>query len=321
MIELQTLFILGAGASNCYGYPTGNKLNEDLIKRLPNELNGLASRTGRHFYDEKELVRFSEVYSESHPTLVDYFLAKTPIQKWKEIGKYGITLSLIEAEMKYASSSKFSYYDKDWFSILFDRMTSDILKQSDLVRFKENQVSFITFNYDRSLEMLFFETLKSNYDLDESKIYEMVSGINIFHAFGRMPLLQYEDKTKQFFHPFGSDITETLITNTLKNILTIHERKSELDWINDEISKAKRIFFLGFGFADENINLLNMFNNILHNKTQIIATSIGLSRQQTDRITKNMFPSVSKMVNDEKIRFPLPEFHSISCKELLSFYL
>ncbi|MDP2035911.1 MAG: hypothetical protein Q8L04_00895 [Ignavibacteria bacterium] len=321
MIEQQTLFILGAGASNCYVYPTGNKLNEDLIKRLPNELDRLASRTERYFYEEKELVRFSEVYSESHPTLVDYFLAKTPIQKWKEIGKYGITLSLIEAEMKYANSSKFSYYDKDWFSILFDRMTSSILDYNEVARFKENQVSFITFNYDRSLEILFYETLKSNYNLEDSKIHDLVANISIFHTFGKMPLLRYEDPSKHISHNYGDDITEQLITQTMKSILTIHERQGELEIITREISKAKRIFFLGFGFADENIKLLNLFNNIHSNRIQILATSIGLKQQQTDRITKNMFPSVSKMVNNEKIRFPLPEFHQISCKELLSFYL
>lgn len=321
MIELQTLFILGAGASNCYGYPTGNKLNEDLIKRLPFELTTLATNAGRIFFDLKDVEMFSKVYSESHPTLVDYFLAKSPIQKWKEIGKYGITLSLIEAEMKYTNSSKFSYYDKDWFSILFDRMTSDILEQDNIDLFQKNQVSFITFNYDRSLEILFYEALKSNYNLDDSKIYELVSSINIFHTFGRMPLLRYEDHTKRSFHDLGTGITRQFIINTMKNILTIHEREGEVERINSEISKAKRIFFLGFGFADENIKLLNMYNNINYDGIEIIATSIGLGKQQTDKITGSMFPSRSKIVNGDRIQIQRPEFHSISCKELLSFYL
>jgi hypothetical protein len=46
MIDRSTVFILGAGASVPYGYPTGFQLRNDIIGSFPRELEGLLTKSG-----------------------------------------------------------------------------------------------------------------------------------------------------------------------------------------------------------------------------------------------------------------------------------
>ena len=45
MIEEFTVFILGAGDSQPYGYPTGSGLRVDIITNLNNDLNNLLKKS------------------------------------------------------------------------------------------------------------------------------------------------------------------------------------------------------------------------------------------------------------------------------------
>ena len=47
MIDTETLFILGAGASVPYGYPTGNQLRIEIYKKFSSDFNSLLQDTTR----------------------------------------------------------------------------------------------------------------------------------------------------------------------------------------------------------------------------------------------------------------------------------
>lgn len=326
MIEEQTLFILGAGASNCFGYPTGYKLNDNLINELSSfdevffsNKNGFYY-DGEHFYDNSNLLRFSKIYNDSHPTLVDYFLAKNPDPLIKKIGIYGIALSLINAEIIHSNKTSYSFNGDDWFSVLFNRMTSDILDVNAIERFKLNKCSFITFNYDRLLEQLFYEALTSNYGIIYTDVKNLMSEIKIIHTFGRLPLLLYEksDSDQDSFQ-YGKEPTNLFIEKTLKNIITIHERKNNIEEIDNLIMNAQRIFILGFGFAEENMGLLNFKKNFTSPK-DVNVTTIGISQKKRDHIKGKYFPEF-KTIEGHSRFMGIINMQETSCKRLLEDYL
>ena len=325
MIEEQTLFILGAGASDCFGYPTGSKLNDDLITELIRFDHTYISKgkgffhDGEHIYDQSNLLRFSKIYKNSHPTLVDYFLAKNPEVIIKKIGIYGIALSLINAEVNHSSKTSYSFNKDNWFSILFNKMTSDILDVGSIDRFKLNKCSFLTFNYDRLLEQLFYEALTNNYGITYTDVKNLMSGIKIIHTFGRLPLLPYEGaNSEEDSFQYGKEPSNLFIEKAIKSIITIHERKNNLEEIDNAIMDAHRIFILGFGFAEENMELLNFKKNFTSHK-DVNATTLGVSQKKREYIKGKYFPQFKTIEGDSRF-MGIPNMPEISCKRLLEDY-
>ena len=64
------------------------------------------------------------------------------------------------------------------------------------------------------------------------------------------------------------------------NIQLIHERKQkDYENIIFEISRAKRIFFLGFSYASENLEVLNI-NNISSTVEEIFGTAFEFEHRE-----------------------------------------
>ena len=86
-VDKNTVFVLGAGASYPYGYPTGAELRESLIKKP-------------FFHDptnKKDLTGyFRRDFKKSMMLSIDSFLAKN--QNHGKMGKIGIAKFIIEKE-------------------------------------------------------------------------------------------------------------------------------------------------------------------------------------------------------------------------------
>ena len=159
MINERTVFVLGAGASAPYGYPSGFKLKNEVLDYLEFESNNLVS-----FGYEIDLVKsFQESLFFSATTSVDAFLEHR-YDEFLDIGKLSIARVLTKYE---APKALFEVYD--WYQYLFDLMNAPFDK------FGSNKVSFITFNYDRSLEHFFITALKNKYGKSRPTLYISVN--------------------------------------------------------------------------------------------------------------------------------------------------
>lgn len=94
MITEPTLFIIGAGASAPYGYPTGEQLKNAIINQEPN-LEFLVDSFGisNHAYNE-----FCQLFDDSNSKMIDYFLATNNDDEITRIGKFLISANIILAE-------------------------------------------------------------------------------------------------------------------------------------------------------------------------------------------------------------------------------
>lgn len=314
MIEEKTVLIIGAGASKPYGYPTGIELIKligdnclDVIENLKYYQEGPTKKIlSLYAYDLQDIIK-----NNSNPDdQIDWIL--TRFEKVKpylyDIGRMLIINFILTAENKNfdaESDNLICQPRENWYQELFSLMTKPIDFDPNPDLFKQNKVKFLTFNYDRSLDYFLKTKIERFYknigynpntgliysDFKPIHIYGVISDLLNDNSFGF-----YENKVK-YLDAHKSDI-ELIRSNTGSRI------KNE---IKSYISKANKIYFLGFGYDNRNLHQLG-FPGIINEKHKIYGTAHNKSDTQIKNI-KN------KILGDK----PVSIFNVIncSCLELL----
>jgi hypothetical protein len=185
MFKSKTVFILGAGASIPYGFPSGYKLVTDIKNNLELSTNiTMLSKVAEkligtvHWFDPKQIKYLLESLSNTVVNSIDDFLEKRKV--FLILGKAAIAQALIP----YENQSLFSREeDKNWYSLIWYAICKDVDKLED------KQISFVTFNYDRSLEHYLYSHLKNHLNLSDSECKAVMNKIPIIHVYGHMDIL------------------------------------------------------------------------------------------------------------------------------------
>lgn len=294
MIKEKTLLILGAGASWPYYFPTGAELKEYILKRFPGDYANLVQKSTTDRFIRNDVVRFFDKFIEkfSNPMYpsIDLFLSLN--HEFEEIGKIAIVFTILSAELnKELFRMKRSLIDEfDWYQYLFRALTEDITKLNKVNRIFDNQIKIITFNYDRSFENYISSVLINAYPgLDQdtkTMIYEKLKPIHVFGS----PNLTGENAVN-----YGSVLEVNKLESFSKSINTIYEIESD-DRFRDMIIWAEKIFFLGFGFAPENLEVLGIPKYIKPNH-KIYATALNLSERRKKSIINLLHDDYCKKQN------------------------
>jgi SIR2-like domain len=245
MITTPTVLILGAGASRDYGFPTGRELLLQILEgcQAGQKLrNFLLDKMG---FDETGVDLFSEALRYSGAPSVDLFLENR--KNFEEIGKCAIAATLIPYE-KYDSFA--AQKAPRWYETIFTLMVEG-------GKFEENQLSVLTFNYDRSLEAFFFLALKNLRGLDDEKATEQLSKIKIVHLHGALGTKLRSEGTERGYQP---QLKLDWIREAAKQIKIVHEIKpgKEFETAFKLLVWAEEIIFLGFGFHPVNVQRLRL---------------------------------------------------------------
>ena len=166
MITEDTLFILGAGASYPYGYPTGKELRNLICKEFPNDygrlLGGHKTPHSDDIDDGIQIAKdFADTFFKSTTPSIDLFLARN--HNFSELGRKAIALSIWKAEINSVFREDVVDQNQDWHSYLYHRMTDTLTDPHSYKQIGDNKISFITFNYDRSLEFLLYDSLINSF--------------------------------------------------------------------------------------------------------------------------------------------------------------
>lgn len=292
MIEKRTVFILGAGASKPYGLPTAKELRWDIIqnfrKRYGDHLiahrETEKERACRGYPMTHEAEKFCEVFNGPNGMeSIDLFLSRQP--RFREIGKLAILLSILGHERE-NSSGKAKEPQRDWYSHLYDRMTREAVGKDGYREFGRNKATFITFNYDRSLEHFLFRSLHSFEDATVENVREQIDQITISHVYGKLAPLPWQDSDHTKVLEYGADDSKSCgkILSMVQNLYVVHEDRlnPEQEKARAAISEAERVFFLGFGYARENLEALGL-PGILKPTQLVYGTTMGfIEREITD---------------------------------------
>jgi hypothetical protein len=324
MISEKTVFILGAGASYPYNYPTGEGLRNIIctgfIRRYEKFLKDDSETERSPFMDHKIafLNDFRNHFDRSSTPSIDLFLARNP--EFSEIGKKAIVLSICDAEHK----SRFRRdvdnahpIRQDWYSLLFERMTNTLTTPDSYNQFRENKVTFITFNYDRSLEYFLHESFVNSFGSIKSSEVP-IGGLIPFgflHVYGVISKLPWQSNNGM---EYGTPPKiRSVLEKMTKNISPIYESSGvDLHDLKKEIRGAERIYFLGFGYAKENLDILGI-PKVLNNTQKIYGTTLGRTEKEIEGLKRYM----RQRSEIEKLDKRNLIFGDVNCYELLREYL
>lgn len=282
MIKENTVFILGAGASKPYGYPTGEQLRHDIYSSFPNKLNHLVTG-GVVFSDNNpdivsDSLTFAQTFKNSGIKSIDRFVAIN--NELSDLGKMAITMCILEIEQK---SSFRDGLEDNWYYYLYNRMIDGCTNSDSYELFGDNKVTFITFNYDRSLEHYLFEHLKNLfYKVSKEEIVKQLQRIPIYHVYGRVGDLPWQGGDKRY----GFKYSYENVCNIKDRIKIIFDRTGpEIDSIKSAIESAKQVFFLGFGYDETNMKAIGLPGVVAHGP-RILGTALQATAKEIGDVKK-----------------------------------
>jgi hypothetical protein len=241
MFKNKTVFILGAGASWHYGYPTGEELVKLVIKKAK-ELANFSSNYSQCYlrknlrldlYPEyiyvKANIPFKDADNSQHerawqrftddchnlvnrleavnPPVIDYFLDWN--EPLRDIGQFVIAWVILECEATYrkkrgninrkktlenspnidireqAKTLDIEKFNDNWYRFILNQLASGCKQAETLL---SNDITFVTFNYDVSLENYLYKGLHA-IDLFEKQgaiIEKFLNKNRVLHVYGKV---------------------------------------------------------------------------------------------------------------------------------------
>jgi hypothetical protein len=295
VIKKKTVFILGAGAHVPYGFPDGRDLIKKIIDLMPKQGNAntpfsLAAfrlHNKQHGVTSALMAEFGESLQMTGHSSIDSFLATFSQRRgFPEIGKLAVAYVLLPLEFKtlFVRDS----IQQDWMSYLFEYMFHGCTHSADDF-IKNNDVSFVSFNYDRTLEYFLSVRLASTYGLELGQAGELVKNIPIVHVYGSLGTFA----TTVLYTPEPGIINTRLKEAVMSMRLMYEDRDGEstIQQAKRLISAADNICFLGFGFDPDNITRLELNERCNRPGRILLATRYKVADGDWGRTQLNMAPT------------------------------
>ena len=287
------------------------QLRADLIKSTERRWatyhshSALKDRIGLKEVVQREISGFAKKFSDSSFNSIDNFLNVN--QEYALVGKLAILLAICDAERFAKFREDLNDYSADWLFWLFNKSIAPAILSSDPGKALEQiQLRFITFNYDRTLEWFLSHSIMSAIPGGSAREnfkerLQSFEFLDVIHMYGRLAPLPFQEKSETF--PFVKTNLPVLPFGVIpidswepyaQNISLIGERlMAQKDRIAEIFRWADDIFFLGFGFDDQNIIALDFEKNLLAKHT-VHATCYQLVEREVndiqEKILRNRVP-------------------------------
>lgn len=246
MLSKPTVLIIGAGASQPYGFPSGRELTEIIMNNLREpqktplgkelEAFGCTRRELSHFAQE---LRLSQHYS------VDAFLDDR--REFIQVGKLAIAAVLIPRE----DPTKLFATD-NWYKYLLNRLLNRSAPE------RVSSLTILTYNYDRSLDYYLFTACKRRFDLTNKATIERLKSVEIIHLHGHLGNLLHQ-RPEEDGYEYQTILKHDHLLQASKSIRIIHEdlnESVEYQTARERLAQAKEICFMGTSFHHKNIERL-----------------------------------------------------------------
>lgn len=317
MFSKKTVFIVGAGGSKELGLPIGSELTDIIADKLT--LNGTNSERANSFGDRRIVEAINQILSRSSPrdpnpyitacrniarampqslSIDNYLHTHYENEKLVQMGKIAITASILDAEQNcplFIDENIRRTIDfkqtKDVWHNTFCKMLTENVQLSNLDGLFEN-VSFITFNYDRCIEQYIYLWLESYMLISRAEAQELMSQLKIIHPYGQVGKLPWQLGNMKAV-PFGEKVSGSELPEIASNIRTFTEQIADEtipDRMKELIADARHVIYLGFSFGRMNLELMKLEN--CHLSKRAYGTALGLSRPNLDIVRNELQTSM-----------------------------
>jgi hypothetical protein len=280
----KTLLVIGAGASNEFNLPVGDKLRQRIGELLDVQTDGLdmakGDRTILQAYQlwsreqrqpnaaVEQLILTGHSIRDAMPlalSIDNYLDAHQGNESVELCGKLAIARAILEAER--ASSLFFDRRERQgiemrnveqtWL-VKLTKMLTEGCSAPDLPG-RLSEIELVIFNYDRCVEHFLPHALNTYYGMGIGNAERLVDGMNIFHPYGTIGLLP-RASGKPDAVAYGADVTAEKLLEIINGIKTFaegtNETESRITSLRTSVRTASRIVFLGFAFHRMNLDVI-----------------------------------------------------------------
>ena len=313
MFKSRTVFVVGAGASYELGFPLGSELRDRVGKMAdfrfqdgsqlhsgdPVMQAALHSSYRKSQLDPNLAYRAGRAMSAGLPLAIsidNYLEAHSTGEHVQTVGKLGIVRAILQAEgntkltvRQSRGRSKVDFSDTtlqaSWLTRLVRNLTEGVKREDTESLF--GNVSFITFNYDRSLEEFLWRALQTYYDMAETQAAQLVGTHVVHHAYGSVGRLPWQNGDGPEA-PYGEDVEPGVLLELSKRILTFSEQveRAHHAALIERLAEARTVVFLGFGFLEQNMQLLELQG--MRTAERVYATALGFSKSDCEVIAERI---------------------------------
>ena len=246
MFEQRTVLVLGAGASSHAGYYVGATFNQAILNLAGDKAFSLdVARLGHRNLDV-----FLDQLSHGNYGTPDRLLEENA--DLEEVGKYCIAKVLTHVEN---DQILFRGGRPGWYGTLYDRLD---LEADD---YMPENLSVVTFNYDRSLEHSIWAITNRRCRSDKSKACSLWQARpEIVHVHGVLDVYDPVAGGHRQYGPIENIEQIAAAACQIEVIHTANPDTAEFIRARELLTSAERVVFLGFGFDKQNVDRLGVFN-------------------------------------------------------------
>jgi hypothetical protein len=334
MFETETVFVLGAGASNEFGFPLGSTLAKDirnLTGPIPQYVHGPVGDLISAMPPNPDLNTLSLMLSgqKIHEALAfgnsidDFLHSRRDDRSIVMLGKLAIAQLILEYERK-SPLVRLTYnhdqlgslnLQETWLFQLAKLMFKD-LTPAEAVNVFDN-VTFITFNYDRSLELFFKHAISENFSIPTSASEEIVAEAPIYHAYGSVgPMFSKDSKANVMFGDQHAWRSYERVAGRIRTYTETSHDAAIRDAIFGAMTTAERVVFLGCGYHLQNLDLLQPDAGKVPPK--MIGTTHGISNVGVHEVRRRLSNMYTEHV--QTLAMNSTDLHNLSCSGLIEEY-
>ena len=284
----------------------------------------------------KDLQALSDRLATVRPLVIDYFLSQN--EDLQDIGKFVIAWVLLECEREFdrlkgnpnrldelQNSSpdgqkisprqvNFNRYKDDWYRFIISELVNGCPSSESILR---NNVHFITFNYDVSLERNLFQRLRQISKFEKSHIEEFLGKERFIHVYGQVrdyrsdldfpqpdviksiasKSLPRDPQTMDPIDQFNGAIDFSFACSEGIRTIGNQEKDQERNAIKkskDLLSLAENIYILGYGFDANNSQRIGLHENLCDSQKNVRFTNYN----DSNTINKKALRILVKNPND-----------------------
>lgn len=341
MFTKKIVFVVGAGGSYELGLPVGETLKGVIAKKLDFPQPGRGAGSGDDTLRKALIYRAKKLGGDVNGQIHRHWVAAQAVrsampqaisidnylhthaadQDIVTVGKFGIAASIFEAERKskiYHDDNgrpevDFTKAPDSWHNTFCKILTENV--QLDKLDEIFDNVTFVTFNYDRCIEHYILWWLIKYMRLSWEDGSKLCRKLKIFHPYGKICGLPWQQTDS--YSEFGWPAEHEILNLAAGQIRTFTERVDDehmLSEMRGAISECEQLVYLGFSFGMMNMDLLSVEGG--STRKRVYATTLGMS-EPNKAASLNRIRNAASNVADALVE---ANMHNVSANDLMKDY-
>ena len=284
MITTPTTFVVGAGASNVYGLPTSAQLRK-LANELKPEHTSFQMILAADLCTPQQLNKIlDDLRSQGTRSIDEFLFARQDDEITMKVGRALIALLLGSHIPEVRSPDSLGARPPDWLGYIINKMHSGARNCEAFAR-GNAEVRFVTFNFDSIIEDRLEKALHNLYGAADAHLQNAVKAIHgqIIHVHGQLTPPPDRLLPLGKFSPGSWRRWIDWLRSAPSEIRVVMDQidPNILAAAREAVKRSGILCFLGFAYANDNLERLHLPKSERLNYGQIYGTAFGMRPGET----------------------------------------